>query len=313
MPSRVVLHVGHALALDRASQDHGGLVLTGGCLLQRGGDGGIVVAVHVEDVPVEGLKLFVQRLGGHDVGSAAVDLEAVYIHDGAQVIQMVFGRGHGRFPHLALLDLAVAEDGVDPVIPVVHLAGEGHADGGGDPLPQGAGGHVHAGNVLHVRMAGIVVLDRAEELAVLYRKVALQGQHRVESGRAVALGEDQTVPIRVLRVLGVYPHRMEIQGRQVHHGQGAADMAEAAVWTISIASRRARAAVTANAWAQVCSKQDHPFHVAKIGDRCPKRKPEGRGPITAPLYPRPPGDAREFFRLNVLLLAFSGDMRYDTL
>ena len=71
-----------------------------------------------------------------------------------------------------------------------------------------------------------MALDGAEKPALLHREIAPQGQHRIEGRGAVPFGEDQPVPAGVLGSLGVNTHLVKIQcGQQVHHRQGAADMA----------------------------------------------------------------------------------------
>ena len=183
------------------------------------------MAVHTDDVPVEGLKLLIQRLRGHHVRRGAVDLQAVDVHHGAQVVQAVLGRRHGGLPHLALLDLAVAQQGIHPVVPAVGFARQSHAHGRGDPLPQAARGHIHALDVAHFGMARHVPFNAAELLELLQWKKAPLGQSGVERRRTVPLGEHKAIPLRGLRSVGVHPHHVEIQGcEDIQRRQGAADV-----------------------------------------------------------------------------------------
>ena len=139
---------------------------------------------------------------------------------------MILGSGHGGLPDLTLGDLAVAQQGIDTVVLLRQLACQRHADGSGDALAQGAGGHVDALDVTHVGVAGVMALDGAEELQILLREEAAQGQHRVQSRRAVALGQHKAVAVRVLRVGRVDMHDVEVQRREdVHRRQAAADVA----------------------------------------------------------------------------------------
>ena len=197
--------------------------------LGRLGKGGaqvvIVMAVHPDGVPAEGGELVIQGIGGHDVGGAAVDLEAVDVDDGAQVVQLVLGGGHEGLPNLALLNLAVPHQGVHPVVPAVHLPRQGHAHGGGDALAQGAGGHVHPGDV-HLRVAGHGTVNAAEHLQFLLREEAPEGQIGVEGGGAVSLGEDKAVPGRVGGVGGVDAQHLLVQeSHDLHGGEGTSDVA----------------------------------------------------------------------------------------
>ena len=171
----------------------------------------------MDDVPVEGGELLIERL---------VDLQAVDIDDGAEIVQMILRSGHGGFPDLALSDLTVAQQGIDTVVLLCKLSGQSHADCGGDALAQRAGGHVDALDMTHVGMAGVMALDGAEELQILLREEAAQGQHRVQSRRAVAFGQHKAVAVRILRVGRVDLHDVEVQRREdVHRGEAAADMA----------------------------------------------------------------------------------------
>ena len=133
---------------------------------------------------------------------------------------------HGGLPHLALLAFTVAQQGVDAVILVIQLAGKGHAHRGGDALTQRAGAHVHAGGALHVRMALEHGADVAELLQLADIEIAAVGQHRIQAGGAVALGEHKAVPVGVLGGLGVDVHLFEVEiGKDVRRGEGASRMA----------------------------------------------------------------------------------------
>ena len=124
MELRGVLHEGHALALDGVGDDHGRLALGALGLLQGGVHLAHVVAVDLDDVPAEGAPFGGHVPQGFDVVDGAVELDAVGVDDGADLVQTVGGRGHGRLPDLALLDLPVAEHDVvaggAPVVPGGH-------------------------------------------------------------------------------------------------------------------------------------------------------------------------------------------------
>jgi len=217
VPAGVVLHVAHALALDRLGEDHGGLALDGLGFLVGGLDLLEVMAVDLDDVPAEGLELLVEGLGRHDVLGRAVDLQPVHIDAGAEIVEMILGGGHHGLPDLALGQLAVAKNGVDAVVLVGLLAGQRHAGRHGNALAQGAGGHVDAGIIVHLDVAGHVALDAAEHFEVFHGEEAAQRQHGVDGGRAVALGHHKPVAVGVLRVLGIDAHLGEIQIRQHVH------------------------------------------------------------------------------------------------
>ena len=211
MPAGAALHKGYPLALDGAGQDDAGLA-PDGCRLGVGGlYGGVVMAVAGDDVPAEGRPFLIQGLGGHHIGGGAVNLQAIDVHDGAQVVQLELGRRHGRLPHLALLHLTVPQHGVDPVTQTVQLARQGHAHRGGHALAQAAGGHIHSPDMAHLRVAGQVPADGAELPQLVHGEIPPQGQGGVKGRGAVALAEHEAVPARGLGILGVDPHHVLIQ------------------------------------------------------------------------------------------------------
>ena len=133
---------------------------------------------------------------------------------------------HRRLPDLALGDLTVAQDGVDAEALLRLLAGQRHADGNGDALAQRAGGHIDAGVIVHLDVAGHVAVDAAEHLQVLDREEAAQREDRIERRGTMALGHDETVTVGVVRVLGVDAHLAEIEiSQHVHAAERAARMA----------------------------------------------------------------------------------------
>ena len=93
-----------------------------------------VVAVDLDGVPAEGAPLVGQRLDFHDVLDEAIELDAVVVHDGDHVVDLVEGARHGRFPDLAFLDLAVAEHDVGAGRPSVQAGGEPHPDAEREPF-----------------------------------------------------------------------------------------------------------------------------------------------------------------------------------
>ena len=139
---------------------------------------------------------------------------------------MIVGSEHHGLPDLALLDLAVAQQGIDPEVLVPVLAALGHAAGAGNALAQGAGGHIHTGHMVHVGVALQVAVNAPEGLQVLHREEAPLGQSGVQARCGVALAENEPVPVRVLGVLGVYTQFVKIKiGKEIRCGQAAAGMA----------------------------------------------------------------------------------------
>jgi len=139
VPAGVVLHEGHALALDCVSIDAFGLAVLGGvALIQRRHDLLHAVAVDLDGLPAEGSEFLAQVAVGHDLVTGAVQLEVVEVYKGDEVIQTVFAGGVGGFPDLTLLGFAVADNAEDFVILPVHLRRHCHTGGAGQALAQGA-------------------------------------------------------------------------------------------------------------------------------------------------------------------------------
>ena len=226
MPSGIVFHEGNALALDRLGQDHSGLALHGLGLCECSLNGFEIMAVDLDDVGTKGGELLIQRLGGHNIAGAAVDLQAVDVHDGAEVIELILGSGHEGFPNLTFGHFAVAQDGIDAVILVLYLTGQSHADSNGDALTQRTGGHIDTVDMLHFHVTGHMAINAAEHLEFFDREEATQRENGIDSGRAMTLGHDEAVTVGVLGILRIHIHFVKIQSRQhVHAGHGAARMA----------------------------------------------------------------------------------------
>ena len=178
-------------------------------------------------VQAEGPELGGQVSQGHDLIVGAVDLQAVVVDDDGQVIQMIVGRCHEGLPNLALLALAVAQQGIDLAVLMLHLGTQGHAHGDGTALAQGAGGGVHAGDLLAV---GENAVELAEILELIPADEAHLRQDRIVAGGRVALAQHETVPIGVVRVLRIHMHVVEKQAsHQVCRRQGTTGVAAVGV------------------------------------------------------------------------------------
>ena len=138
------------------------------------------------------------------------------------------GRRHGGLPHLALLELPVPQQAVGPVGPAGAPGGQGQAVGDGQTLAQGTGGAVQAGELGHVGMAlqgGAQLAQGGQQSGV---KIPPTGQHAVQQGGGVALGQQEPVPVGVVGAGGVQAHLAEIETDQnLHRRQGAPGMAGA--------------------------------------------------------------------------------------
>ena len=135
MPTNLVLHKGNALAL-RGLGDDGGRLALGDASLGKGGANLIeVVAVgKLHHVELKGAELVGKRHGVVDFLDGAVDLQAVVVDDHAEVIELLVAGEHGSLPDLALLALAIAQQGVRAISIAPVLGGNRHTHGGGDAL-----------------------------------------------------------------------------------------------------------------------------------------------------------------------------------
>ena len=107
MPGGLALHEGDPLALYRVGDEDGGPPLGGRGDAEGVPQGGQAVAVYVQHLPAKGGKLGPEGFHVHDVLGGAVQLDAVVIHHGADVVQGELGGGHGGLPDLALLHLPI--------------------------------------------------------------------------------------------------------------------------------------------------------------------------------------------------------------
>src|SRR5216683_461366 len=118
VPLRVVLHEGHALALHGVGHDEGRGAAGRLRLVEGLRDLGDVVAVDLHHGPAERLPLGDDRLEVQDLLHEVVELDLVVVEDDHEIVERMVGLTelrcrHRGFPHLPLLDLAVAEDAVD--------------------------------------------------------------------------------------------------------------------------------------------------------------------------------------------------------
>ena len=184
------------------------------------------VAVADDGVEAEGVHLAVQRLRVHNFAGGAVNLQAVDINHNAEVVQLVVVGKHKGLPALALLDLAVTQQGVDVDVAALILGGQRHAAGGGNALTQAAGAHIDAGHGVHIGVALQIAVGVAQGGQVGNREEAALRKGGIQAGGAVALAQHKAVAVRILRLLGVNAHLTEIQvGKDVCRGQAAAWMA----------------------------------------------------------------------------------------
>ena len=168
----------------------------------------------------EGAELVGERHGVVDLLDGAVDLQAVVVDDHAEVIELLVAGKHGGLPDLALLALAVAQQGVGAIVIAPVLGGNGHAHGGGDALAERTGGHVDARGVVHVGMALQVAADMAQRLEILLGEESALGEHGVQTRRAVTLGKHEAIAVGLAGIGRVDVHFLKVQ---IGHDVGSAE------------------------------------------------------------------------------------------
>ena len=226
VPADLVFHKAHAVALDGLADDAlGQTVLRRHRLIERVDHLLHAVAVDLEGLKAEGLKLSGKAAEGHDLVAGAVELEVVPVDEDDEVVEPVLMRGAAGLPNLALVRLAVAEGAEDVVAFAVELRGERHACGAGEALSEGAGGDVDAGALVH---AGVALQRRAlfaQGVQHAHVEIALHGEGGILRGAGVALGEDEAVAVFPAGIFRVDVHGVPVAGGdEIRHGERAAGM-----------------------------------------------------------------------------------------
>jgi hypothetical protein len=207
------LLVGAAIADVAVTDDKRGLVPLRLGLGDGGGDGGAVVAVHFGHVPAIGQETLGHILGKGQLG-AALDRDLVVVVKIDQLAQGPVARQRGRLRGDALHQIAVADDGIGMVVndlvaglvePGGHEAlGQRQAHAVAKALSQRAGGGLDARGQAMLRMAGGLAAPLPEALQLFHGQVvAAKVQQRIEQHGAMPGGEDETVAVEPVGVLGV--------------------------------------------------------------------------------------------------------------
>src|SRR5699024_4304826 len=87
---------------------------------------------------------------------------------------------HSRFPHLAFLDLAVAQKSVYSVGVVAEFRGKSHSHCRGDTLSERSAGHIHARDMFHIRMSLKIGTQMTESLQIFFGEVSSLCQNRIQ-------------------------------------------------------------------------------------------------------------------------------------
>ena len=135
MPANLTLHEGDAFALGGFAHDARGHAVGLAGLGEGGAQLSEVVAVgDLDHMELERTELIGDGHRGVDLLDGAIDLQAVVVDDQAEVIERVVARKHSGLPHLALLNLAVAQQGIGAIDIAPMLSGKRHSHGSGDAL-----------------------------------------------------------------------------------------------------------------------------------------------------------------------------------
>ena len=144
--------------------------------------------------------------------------EAVHVEDGDKVFELIEGRFIERLPDGAFGHFAVAENDPNMVRQLVEiLAVKGHTNADGQALAERAGGHVHIGQNVRIRVSLESAAELAEREQFLIGNGAGRFVHGVEDGAGVALAENEAVVVRFVRR---GPVVAEIFGQQHGHEVG---------------------------------------------------------------------------------------------
>lgn len=201
-----------ALALYRVEYEHGRLVLDALGEVDGFHDLLHVVAIgDINDMPAEGFKLFADLSEARNLVEGAAELKVVLVNEADDVREALGGGKYRALPDLALLALAVAQEDVDIVLETLFLAAHGNAETGREALAKRTGGHVHAGGLVAVGVAGQSGAGPIEGLEFLPVEEAAQGEGRVHRRARVALGHYKAVTQLPLGILGVYVHDIAVE------------------------------------------------------------------------------------------------------
>jgi hypothetical protein len=185
-----------------------------------------IVAVEFDDVPTKGAILFGKRIDVHNVFDPAVDLEAVFVEDGAEIVELVVTGSHGGFPDGTFLLFAIAHDADDAVRSGAEAGGKGIADSNAEALAEGAGGDFDTGDFETIGVAFKAGAELTEESGVVQREIAGFGEGNVECRGFVACGPEDAVAVGPGRIRRIVIEDAEIEtSRQIHDGKRASRMA----------------------------------------------------------------------------------------
>ena len=173
--------------------------------------------VAFEDGPAKSSPLRAQIAQRHDVFQGTIDLLPVVVHEADEVVNLVVGSVHGRFPDLAFLKLAVSVEAVDPAVFAIELLGLGSATGDAQSLAEGAAGDANARQLFFrgwmALKAGVQLSERGQ---FRHGEVPPAGQDAVPDRADVPVGQEKEVLSLSVHgeVLRVDLHFLEVEFHQ---------------------------------------------------------------------------------------------------
>ena len=138
MPFVCSCHKIHSVAHFGTEKNHLRLSVSCVCKLEGLEYALEIVAVGLDYLPSEGCPFVAEVFDCGDCRGRAVDLLAVPVGEGNQIVHLVVGSPHSGLPYLALLALSVAAEHIDAGVVTIHLLTEGNACRGGKSLSQRA-------------------------------------------------------------------------------------------------------------------------------------------------------------------------------
>ena len=126
------------------------------------------------------------------------------IQQNHKIVQTVLHSALGCLPHLTFLDLAIAQNGVYPVVLVQVFGCHSQTACHADALSQRSGVHINARRLVAVGMALQVAVQLAQGPQILPGEETQICQNGVLCRAAVTLAQHNAVTILPLGVLGVH-------------------------------------------------------------------------------------------------------------
>ena len=105
MPADLILHIAHALSLDRLHHDGGGNAFGRLCLGESRLKLIEIISIRLCHMEAESFELIHNGIRVNHVADTPVDLQIIVIDNDAKVVQLVVMRKQHRLPDLTLLDL----------------------------------------------------------------------------------------------------------------------------------------------------------------------------------------------------------------